>query len=80
MFYLFDRFKKRNEFLKQADQNLKALDVDRPMHNIESLCLSPKSHRIICVTRRAQLFWAPVTTVHESLVRPRVIKYLILLG
>jgi len=64
--YKFHRYKRRNEFLKQTDPNLNALDTDRPMHNIETLSISPKNQKMICVTRRSQLFWAPLAEIPET--------------
>jgi len=61
-----DRYKRRNEFLKQSDSNLNALDSDRPMHNIETLSISPKYQKMICVTRRSQLFWAPLAEIPDT--------------
>lgn len=60
------RYKKRNEFLKRTDSNLKALDTDRPMHTIEMLSISPKNQKMICVTRRSQLFWVPLTEIPDA--------------
>jgi hypothetical protein len=54
--------------LKQTDPNLKALDTDRPMHNIETLSLSPNYQKMICVTRRSQLFWAPLAEMPKMLL------------
>ncbi|XP_050424212.1 cilia- and flagella-associated protein 57-like [Adelges cooleyi] len=54
------RFSKQNEFEKQNDKNLRELDDDRPMHYIEMLSLNPANDKIVCVTRRSQMFWAPL--------------------
>eukprot|EP00102_Acyrthosiphon_pisum_P002329 XP_001943650.2 PREDICTED: cilia- and flagella-associated protein 57-like [Acyrthosiphon pisum] len=74
------RYKRRNEFLKQTDSNLNALDTDRPMHNIETLSISPKNLKMICVTRRSQLFWAPLAEIPDTYMNAQNIVYFKPLG
>ncbi|KAF0763554.1 cilia- and flagella-associated protein 57 [Aphis craccivora] len=74
------RYKRRNEFLKQSDSNLNALDSDRPMHNIETLSISPKYQKMICVTRRSQLFWAPLAEIPDTSLNALNIVYFKSLG
>lgn len=58
------RYVKDRVFTKSEDQFLQLPEVAGvlPMHHVESVSLSPDGERLTCTTKRAQLYWAPLTS------------------
>ncbi|XP_050525213.1 cilia- and flagella-associated protein 57-like isoform X2 [Daktulosphaira vitifoliae] len=60
------KYLKYNELEKNVDKNLSTLNSDRPLNFIKMLAVSPNYEKIICVTKRTQLFWSSLMKTHDK--------------
>lgn len=55
-------------FIKNEDWYLQTQQIDgqKPLHCIESACVSPDGMTLTCITKRAQFYCAPLILQNES--------------
>lgn len=53
---------KKRVYVKLEDRYLQSKTDygEKPMHYIQSIGISPNGEKLTCVTKRAQIYWAPL--------------------
>jgi len=62
---------RNNVFVKREDRYLQSqrTDNEKPKHFVENAYVSPNGEKLVCVTKRAQLYWAQLHGVGDGFSR-----------